>query len=78
MASLLDFSVSSNQGASFTVSAKVQGADPLTGGQKVTHDFTGKNAIHFPSVLSALSQEEFDRLRDFIAVRLVEIRAGLS
>lgn len=78
MASMIDFSATTGKGAAFTITAKVLGPDPETGGQRVVADFTGRNAIEFPAVLQTLTPEQLDKLRDAIAMLLVEMKAGLA
>jgi len=78
VASVRDYTVTTSKGPAFTVSAKVLGPDPATGDVRVIADLTGRDAIQFPAVLQTLTPEQFDRVRDTIAMMLVEMKAGLA
>lgn len=47
-------------------------------GQTVLADFTGENAIRFPSVLATLTPEQQDEVVADLAPKLIQWKAGLG
>lgn len=50
--------------------------NPTTGA--VTHDFTGANALVFPTVLGQLTNAQQDELVEHVVMLLIKRRAGIE
>lgn len=74
---MMDYAVRKGSGTKWTITAKVLGNDPATGGDVVTHDFTGAAALTFPDVLTTLTAAQVQQLVETIAPVIVEMKAGL-
>jgi hypothetical protein len=78
MADLQNFGVTTRSRARITVpraTITAQITDSDTGA--VLQDFTGANAILFPEVLDTLTTEESDAFLNYIALWLVQKKAGM-
>ena len=77
MADMQNFSITAGSAAQVTVLdwlVACLGQD----GSEVIADYTGANALHFPSVLSTLTESQQQDLLSQIATQIVMIKAGLA
>lgn len=75
MPDLQNFSVVRGQPANINTPTHVIEA-LVVEGQTTLADFTGENAIRWPSVLSLLTQEQQDEIASGLANTLIEMRRG--